>query len=257
MTTTTGEAKSRARAAVSPRLRALVAEASGTFILVFAVLAAALFGASFGQGKGGLNLGFLGVAMALGVSVFAGAAAFGRISGAHFNPAVTIGLAVGGRFPWHSVGEYVVAQILGGVFASSAVAVIAAGGGNGFLSSAVASGFASTGWGPLSPGHFSILSAFLVEVVTTGIFVTVILHVTSGAAPSALAPLAIGLTLMVVALIAIPVSNGSFNPARSVASAVWGGPLALSQLWLSLAAPTVGAVLAGMLFRWRGAREEA
>lgn len=238
-----------ARPAVSSRL---LAEAAGTFVLVFGVVGAALLAAAFDDGRGGLNVGFLGVAFALGLSVVVGAFAFANVSGAHFNPAVTIGLAVAGRFPWRLVGWYVIAQLSGGLLASTLVAAVAAGGPGDFLGRARASGFASTGWGELSPGHFSFLSAALIEVAATCVFVWVVLGVTSpGAptAPTALAPLAIGLTLTLVALVAIPVSNGSFNPARSFATALWGGGVAIEQLWMSLAAPTVGALVAGATFR--------
>ncbi|WP_106814521.1 aquaporin [Microbacterium timonense] len=235
-----------ARPAVSSRL---LAEAAGTFVLVFGVVGAALLAAAFDDGRGGLNVGFLGVAFALGLSVVVGAFAFANVSGAHFNPAVTVGLAVAGRFPWRLVGWYVIAQLSGGLAASTLVAAVAAGGPGDLLAGARASGFASTGWGELSPGHFSLLSAALIEVAATCVFVWVVLGVTSPGAPGALAPLAIGLTLTLVALVAIPVSNGSFNPARSFATAVWGGGVAMAQLWMSLAAPTVGALVAGATFR--------
>ncbi|ANJ28860.1 aquaporin [Agromyces aureus] len=227
----------------------LAAEACGTFILVFGVVGAAILAADFDSGSNGLNIGFLGVALALGLSVVVGAAAFGQVSGAHFNPAVTAGLAVAGRFRWRDVAPYVVAQIAGGLAASCLVAGVAAGGPDSFLERARASGFASTGWGALSPGGFSWASAFLVEVVATCLFVWVILGVTASSALQRVAPFAIGLTLTLVALLAIPVSNGSFNPARSIATAVWGGEEALAQLWLSIAAPTLGAVIAGVSFR--------
>ncbi|MFG6502459.1 aquaporin [Microbacterium sp. P05] len=223
----------------------LGAEALGTFSLVFGVIGAALFAAGFQDGTGGLNIGFLGVALALGLTVVGGAYAWGPISGGHFNPAVTIGIAVAGRFSWRLVAPYIVAQIVGGLAASSLLAAIAAGGPAGFFDTARHGGFASTGWGALSPGGFSLGSAFLVEVITTAVFVGVILSVTGPRGIAATAPLAIGLTLTLMALIAIPISNGSFNPARSIATAVWGGGEALGQLWMSLLAPTLGGVVAG------------
>jgi len=232
-----------ARPTVAARL---TAEAAGTAILVFSVVGAAIFGAGFDHGHAGLNLGFFGVAFALGVSVLIGSYAFGPISGGHFNPAVTIGFAVAGRHPWRGVPGYLAAQLAGGLIGSSLVVVIAAGGPDGFLAEAQADGFASTGWGPLSPGGFPLLSSFLVEVITTCVFLWVVLAVTGERSDPATAPVAIGLTLLLVALIAIPVSNGSFNPARSIATAIYGGSTALAQLWMSVVAPLVGAVIAGL-----------
>ncbi len=226
----------------------LAAEAAGTFVLVFGVIGTAVFGSAFHEGNGGLNVGFLGVALALGLSVLIGAAVFGPVSGGHFNPAVTIGLAIARRTRWRDVPGYVAAQILGGLVASTALVVIAGGGFGAFPRAAAMIGEASTGWGPLSPGGYPLLSAFLVEVITTGVLVWVILGVTSPTAPSAIAPIAIGLALTLAALVAIPISNGSFNPARSIATAVYGGPAALTELWMSLVAPVVGAAIAGATF---------
>jgi aquaporin Z len=225
----------------------LGAEALGTFVLVFGVVGVALFTAGFKEGSDGLNVGFLGVALALGISVLGAAYAWGPISGGHFNPAVTLGLAAAGRFHWSMVGGYVVAQVVGGIAASSLLAAIAAGAPDGGLAAARASGFASTGWGELSPGGFSLGSAFLTEVVTTAVLVAVILGVTGRRGTPATAPLAIGLTLTLIALVAIPVSNGSFNPARSIATAVYGGQTAIAQLWMSLLAPTLGGLGAGLI----------
>ncbi len=225
------------------------AEVAGTFVLVFGVIGTAIFAAGFGGGDGGLNVGFLGVALALGLSVLAAAYAFGPVSGGHFNPAVTLGLAVAGRFAWKDVVAYIAAQLVGAIVASTLLVAIAAGGPDGFLAKAQAGGFASTGWGELSPGGFPLLSVLLVEIVATAVLVFVILGVTSSRGAAGFAPIAIGLTLTVLALIAIPVSNGSFNPARSIATAIYGGPTALAQVWLSIVAPIVGAVLAGATFR--------
>ncbi|MCS5736127.1 aquaporin [Herbiconiux daphne] len=246
MAATTGKAPVAGGApALSSRL---LAEAAGTFVLVFGVIGAALFGAGFDKGDGGLNIGFLGVAFALGLSVLVGASAFGPVSGGHFNPAVTLGLAVGRRFAWRDVGGYIVAQIVGGLLASTLLLAIAAGGPDGFLASAQKGGFASTGWGELSPGGFPLLSALLVETITTCVFVWVILAVTGPEGNTATAPITIGLTLTLIALVAIPISNGSFNPARSIATAVYGGPVALEQLWMSVVAPILGAVIAGATY---------
>jgi aquaporin Z len=235
---------------ISPSYGArLGAELAGTFLLVFGVIGTAIFAAGFGGGQGGLNVGFLGVALALGLSVLAGAYAFGPISGGHFNPAVSIGLAVAGRFAWKDVTPYIGAQLVGGIAASTLLVAIAAGGPDGFLADAQNGGFASTGWGPLSPGGFPLVSSLLVEIIATAILVFVILGVTSARGAAGFAPIAIGLTLTLLALIAIPVSNGSFNPARSIATAIYGGPTALAQLWLSIVAPIVGALIAGATFR--------
>jgi aquaporin Z len=223
----------------------LGAEAAGTFFLVLAVIGTALFTAGFGSGEGGLNVGFLGVALALGLSVMVGAFTFGPISGGHFNPAVTLGLAAAGRFVWKDVTGYIVAQVLGGVLAASVLAVILVGGEDGLFAEAQKGGFASTGWGALSPGGFGIGSFFLTEIVTTAVFVTIVLAVTSRRGAGNLAPVAIGLALTAIALLAIPVTNGSFNPARSIATAIFGGPVALEQLWASIVAPITGGILAG------------
>lgn len=237
-------------AAASPAVFArLAAEAAGTLVLVFGVVGTALFAAGFDGGKGGLGVGFLGVAIALGLTVVVSAYAFGPVSGGHFNPAVTIGLAIAGRFPWKDVLPYILAQIVGGLVATSLLVGIAAGGPDGFLASAQKSGFVSTGWGELSPGGFGLVSALLIEVITTAVFVWVILGVTSTRAADGFAPLAIGLTLALLALIAIPVSDASFNPARSIATAVYGGPTALAQLWMSIVGPIAGAVIAGVTFK--------
>ncbi|MET0885733.1 MAG: aquaporin, partial [Mycetocola sp.] len=185
--------------------------------------------------------------LALGLTVLGGAYAWGPVSGGHFNPAVTLGVAVAGRFEWRYVGGYIVAQILGGAVASSLIAAVASGGPDSFLSKALAGGFASTGWGELSPGGFSLGSAFLIEATTTAVFVGVILGVTGPRGNQATAPLAIGLSLTLMALVAIPISNGSFNPARSIATAIYGGRAAIEQLWMSLVAPTLGAVIAGAI----------
>lgn len=237
-------------APASPAVSArLAAETVGTFILVFGVIGTALFSAGFDHGAGGLNVGYLGVALALGLSVLVSAYAFGPVSGGHFNPAVTLGLAVAGRFRWKDTVSYIAAQITGAVSATSLLAAIAAGAPGGFLANAQKSGFASTGWGALSPGGFGLASALLVEMTTTAVFVWVILGVTSARAADGFAPIAIGITLTVIALIAIPVSNASFNPARSIATAVYGGQTAVSQLWLSIVAPIVGALIAGATFK--------
>ncbi|MWB98864.1 aquaporin [Agromyces seonyuensis] len=224
----------------------LGAEVAGTFLLVFGVIGAAL-SAGFGGGEGNLNVGFLGVAFALGLSVVIGAYAFGPLSGGHFNPAVSIGLAVAGRFAWKDVLPYVVAQLVGAILGSTLLLAIFAAT-NGFDAAASFAG-ASTGYGVLSPSDSSLVTVLLVEIVATAAFLLVILGVTSSRAAAGFAPLAIGFTLTVIALVAIPLSNGSFNPARSIATAIYGGPDALGQVWLSIVAPIVGAIIAGLVGR--------
>ncbi len=226
---------------VSPTLtKRLVAEAFGTFLLVGGVIGTALFTSA--------NVGFLGVALAVGLAVMGGAYAVGHISGGHFNPAVTLGAAAAGRFAWKDVAPYIGAQILGGALASSVLFAIAADGPAGFLDDAVAGGFASNGFGEQSPSGFGLAAVIVVEVVLTAVFLTVILGVTDRRAATGFAPLAIGLTLTVIHLVAIPVSNASFNPARSIATAIYGGPDAIGQLWVFIVAPIVGALIAGATY---------
>lgn len=230
----------------------LVAEAFGTFVLVLAVISTALFAADFGTGANGtsLGVGFLGVALAVGLAVMAGAYAFGPISGGHFNPAVTFGLAAAGRFPWNRVLGYVIAQIVGGVVATTLIVLIGLFGPDGWLAAAQDGGFASNGWGRLSPGGFGMGAAMIVEALFTALFVLVILGVTHRTrGNAALAGLVIGLTLTVIHLATIPVDNTSVNPARSIATAIYGGGEALLQLWVFLVFPILGAVVAGLAYR--------
>lgn len=224
----------------------LIAELIGTFILVFGVIGTAIFAAGFAGGEGNLNVGFTGVSLALGLAVVVGAYAFGGVSGGHFNPAVTFGLAVAGRFTWREVGGYLVAQVVGAVLATSLLLIILS---TGPAFDILVFRGASTGYDELSPGGFGLWSVFLIEVVATAVFLFVILGVTSSRAPAGFAPLAIGLTLAVLAFVAIPVSNASFNPARSIATAIYGGSEALLQLWVSIVAPILGAVIAGVIYK--------
>lgn len=224
----------------------LTAELIGTFILVFGVIGTAIFAAGFAGGEGGLNVGFLGVALALGLSVVVGAYAFGPVSGGHFNPAVTFGLAVAGRFAWREVGGYLAAQLVGAILASTLLLGVLS---TGPLFDIVVFQGASTGYDELSPGGFGLLSMLLVETIATAVFLFVILGVTSVRAAAGFAPLAIGLTLTMLALVAIPVSNASFNPARSIATAIYGGGEALLQVWASIVAPILGAVIAGAVYK--------
>jgi len=218
----------------------LVAEAMGTFILVFGVFSTAIFVPADSHGTK-----LLTVALVHGMALAAGIYAFGRISGGHFNPAVTVGLAIAGRFAWKSAPAYIVAQIVGGVLASLAVLLIGASNptfniGNSFA--AVSNG---------AQGDFSITSTLVIEIIATAVFVLVILGATAvSQAAGRLAPLAISLALTFLVLLALPVSNASLNPARSIASAIFGGSIALGNLWVFIVAPLIGAVAAGLIYRF-------
>lgn len=225
----------------------LLAEASGTFLLVFGSIGAALFAADFGTSAAGtsLGIGFVGVALAFGLTVVAGAYAWGPISGGHFNPAVTLGLAAAGRFPWRDALGYIIAQIVGGAVGTSLLVLIGMFGPDGWLAARQSSGFASNGFGAQSPGGFGLGAAITAEILFTGVFVLVILGVTHATRGTPLAGLVIGLTLTLIHLATIPIDNTSVNPARSIATAIYGGVDALAQLWVFLVFPIVGALIAG------------
>jgi aquaporin Z len=231
------------------RISRLAAEAFGTFVLVFGGAGAALFASQFPTKANTLGIGYLGVALAFGLTVVGAGYAVGHLSGGHFNPAVTVGLFIAGKFPKIDVGPYIAAQILGGAIASSALAVIVGGGPAGNFHKAHMAGFASNGYGIHSPGGYNLLSVALIEVILTAIFVYVILGVTDKNAVDGFGPLAIGLTLTLIHLVAIPVDGTSVNPARSIATALYGGPAALEQLWVFILAPLAGAALAGYTHR--------
>ncbi|MDE3033030.1 MAG: aquaporin Z [Acidobacteriota bacterium] len=215
-----------------------VAEFLGTLWLVLGGCGSAVLAA----GYPGTGIGFLGVSLAFGLTVLTMAFAIGPISGCHLNPAVTLGLAVGGRFPAKDIAGYWIAQVLGAIAASAILYVIVTGNG-----SAIGS-FAANGFGEHSPGHYGLRAAFLTEVVMTFFFLMVILGSTARKASPGFAPIAIGLCLTLIHLISIPVTNTSVNPARSTGPALFVGGWALSQLWLFWVAPLVGAALAGMVF---------
>jgi aquaporin Z len=219
----------------------LVAEFFGTFWLVLGGCGSAVLAASFPE----LGIGFLGVAIAFGLTLLTMAFAIGHISGCHLNPAVSIGLAAGGRFPARELPGYIIAQVVGGL-AGAGVLFLIASGQAGFD---VHAGFASNGYGEHSPGGFSLQAALICEVVMTMMFLVIILGATDSRAPAALAPVAIGLGLTLIHLIGIPVTNTSVNPARSTGPALFVGGWALSQLWLFWVAPILGAVLAGFAYR--------
>lgn len=230
----------------------LLAEAAGTFLLVFGSISAALFAADFGGSENGtsLGIGFVGVALAFGLTVVAGAYAWGPISGGHFNPAVTLGLAAAGRFPWKDSVGYIIAQVAGGAVGTSVIVLIGLFGPEGWLAAAQSGGFASNGFGDHSPGGFGLGAAITTEIIFTAIFVLVILGVTHATRGTpAMAGLVIGLTLTLIHLATIPIDNTSVNPARSIATAIYGGGDALAQLWVFLVFPIVGALIAGFAHR--------
>ena len=222
--------------------RKLAAEFIGTFWLVLGGCGAAVLAA----GVPDVGIGYAGVALAFGLTVVTGAYAFGHISGAHFNPAITVGVWAAGRFPSKDVVPYVAVQVIGGIAAAAVLYVIASGHA-GFDAGA---GFAANGYGAHSPQGYSLEAALVCEVVMTFMFLIVILGATSQKAPPGFAPLAIGLTLTLIHLISIPVTNTSVNPARSTAVALFQGTWAIQQLWLFWLAPIVGGALAGLAQRW-------
>ncbi|MCJ7858748.1 aquaporin Z [Corynebacterium kalidii] len=232
-----------------PMSKRLWAEFLGTFWLVFGGCGSAVLAAKvIAQDSGGtvnMGIGFVGVALAFGLTVVTAAYAVGHISGGHFNPAVTLGCALARRVEWSVVVPYWVAQVVGATVAGAVLWVVADGK-NGF--SASESGFATNGYGDLSPDGYSLAAVALTEVVLTAVFLWVILGVTSKKAPAGFAPLAIGLALTLIHLISIPVSNTSVNPARSLGVAWFAGGDALGQVWLFLVAPLVGAAVAGVSY---------
>jgi len=232
--------------------RKLAAEFFGTFWLVFGGCGAALYAAGFPT----VGIGFIGVAFAFGLTVLTMAYAVGPISGGHFNPAVSLGLAVAGRFQWAHLIGYWIAQIVGGLVAAVLLYLIASGK-TGFAIGAGPGAFATNGYDALSPGGYSLVAAFVAEVVLTAAFLMVILGSTSKAAAAGFAPLAIGLCLTLIHLISIPIDNTSVNPARSLAMAVFAGAGPLSQLWLFIVAPLIGGALGAVLWRYLLAPGEA
>jgi aquaporin Z len=223
----------------------LLAEMFGTFWLVLGGCGSAVLAASFAGPVHGLGIGFFGVALAFGLTVLTMAFAVGHISGCHLNPAVSVGLVVAGRFPARDLLPYIVAQVIGAAIGAFVLSQIATGK-PGF--DLVASGFATNGYGDHSPGGYSMMAAFLCEVVMTGFFLFVILGATDARAPAGFAPIAIGLCLTLIHLISIPVTNTSVNPARSTGPALFVGGEAISQLWLFWLAPIIGAVIAGIIY---------
>jgi aquaporin Z len=233
----------------------LTAEFLGTFWLVLGGCGSAVLAANFGGDGNPLGIGFVGVSLAFGLTVLTGAYAFGHISGGHFNPAVSLGLWAGGRFPAKDLLPYIVAQVLGGIAAAFILLQIAKGGGGFAIDPTAAGAFATNGYDALSPGGYTVAAAFLCEVVLTAFFLIVIMGSTHKNAPTGFAPIAIGLALTLIHLISIPVTNTSVNPARSTAVAVFAGSGQLGQLWLFWVAPILGALIGGMLYGWLGRDE--
>ncbi len=222
-------------------MKKLAAEVFGTFWLVLGGCGAAVLATGYPD----VGIGFLGVALAFGLTVLTMAYAVGHLSGGHFNPAVTVGLAVAGRFNWGSVPGYVVAQLVGSVLAAAVLYLIATG-----KADAVIGGFASNGYGEHSPGKYSLFAALITEVVLTAFFLIVILGATSKRAPAGFAPIAIGLALTLIHLVSVPVTNASVNPARSTGVALFAeGGWALPQLWLFWLAPLAGAAIGAVIYQ--------
>jgi aquaporin Z len=227
--------------------RRFAAELIGTFWLVFGGCGTAVISAGFPK----VGVGLLGVALAFGLTLLTMAFTIGTISGCHINPAVTIGLWAGKRFPGGEVLPYIVAQVIGGILASTVLYVIASGAA-GFD---VSAGFAANGYGDHSPGGYSLGAAFVAEVVLTFMFLIVILGSTDKRVPVGFAPIPIGLVLTLIHLISIPITNTSVNPARSTGPALFVGGWALGQLWLFWVAPIAGAAIGGFFYNWLGAQE--
>ena len=224
-----------------PLGKRLYAEFLGTGWLVLGGCGSAVLAAAFPQ----LGIGFLGVALAFGLTVLTMAYAVGPVSGGHFNPAVTVGLALGGRFPMREIVPYVVAQVVGGIAGAAILYVIATG-----KAGAEIGSFATNGYGDHSPGKYALGSCLVSEVVLTMMFLFVIMGSTHGKAPAGFAPIAIGLALTLIHLISIRVTNTSVNPARSTGPALFVGGWALAQLWLFWVAPLIGGAAGGFIYRW-------
>ncbi|GAA0294227.1 aquaporin Z [Rhodovulum strictum] len=221
-------------------IKKLSAEFFGTFWLVFGGCGSAVLAAGFPD----LGIGFVGVSIAFGLTVMTMAYAVGHISGGHFNPAVSLGLALGGRFGWGELLPYWVAQVVGGLAAAVVLYLIASG-----AAGWTPGGFASNGYGTLSPGGYGMFAALLAEIVLTAAFLIIILGSTSARAPAGFAPIAIGLGLTLIHLVSIPVTNTSVNPARSTAVAVFAETGALGQLWLFWVAPLIGAAIGALIWK--------
>jgi len=221
-------------------MKKYLAEFIGTFWLVFGGCGSALLAAAFP----GVGIGLVGVSFAFGLTVLTIAYSLGHVSGAHLNPAVTVGLWVGGRVQTADVLPYIAAQILGGIVAAGFLYLIVTGNGSSIGS------FAANGYGEHSPGHYNLIAAFITELVMTFMFLLIILGATDEKAPKGFAGIAIGLALTLIHLVSIPVTNTSVNPARSISQALFVGSWAIAQLWLFIVVPLIGAVLAGIVYKY-------
>lgn len=233
-----------AREKIMALSKRLLAEFFGTFWLVFGGCGSAILSAAFPQ----VGIGFLGVAFAFGLTVLTMAYAIGHISGCHLNPAVSVGLCVGGRFPAKDLLPYIVVQVIGAIIATGVLYVIA----SGKAGFDLAAGFAANGYGEHSPGGYSLIAGFVAEFVMTAFFLLVIMGATDKRAPQGFAPIAIGLCLTLIHLVDIPITNASVNPARSTGPAIFVGGWALNQLWLFWIAPIIGAAIGGIVYRLIG-----
>jgi aquaporin Z len=231
-----------------PLSKKVAAEFIGTFWLVLGGCGSAVLAAAFPN----VGIGLLGVALAFGLTVVTMAFAIGHVSGCHLNPAITFGLAIGGRHPAKEILPYWVAQVAGGIIAAAVLVYIASGNG----SDPLAAGLAANGYAEHSPGHYSMAAGFVTEVVMSAIFLFVIMGATDKRAPSGFAPLAIGLTLTLIHLISIPVTNTSVNPARSTGPALFVQGWALSQLWMFWVAPLLGGALGALMYRYAALEKE-
>ena len=229
-------------------MKVYFAESVGTFWLVLGGCGSAVLAAAFPE----VGIGLLGVSLAFGLTVLTMAYAIGHISGCHLNPAVSIGLWAGGRFPANKLAPYIIAQVIGGLIGGGVLYLIA----SGQADFDVTAGFASNGYGEHSPGGYSMQAALITEVVMTMMFILVILGATDKRAPAGMAPLAIGLCLTLIHLISIPVTNTSVNPARSTGVALFAGDWAVSQLWMFWVAPIIGALLGAAIYKFIGSAEE-
>ncbi len=230
-------------------MKKYIAECLGTFWLVLGGCGSAVLAAGFPE----VGIGLLGVSFAFGLTVLTMAYAIGHISGCHLNPAVSVGLYVGGRFPANQLLPYIIAQVIGALIAGGVLFLIA----SGQAGFDVTAGFASNGYGEHSPGGYTLTAALITEVVMTMMFLLVILGSTDHRAPAGLAPIAIGLCLTLIHLISIPVTNTSVNPARSTGVAFFVGDWAVAQLWLFWVAPIIGAILGATIYKYIGSEDEA
>lgn len=229
-------------------MKKYVAESIGTFWLVLGGCGSAVLAAAFPE----VGIGLLGVSLAFGLTVLTMAYAIGHISGCHLNPAVSVGLWAGGRFPANQLLPYIVAQVIGGLLGGGVLYLIA----TGQVGFDVTSGFASNGYGIHSPGGYSMTAALIAEVVMTMMFIIVIMGATDNRAPAGMAPIAIGLCLTLIHLISIPVTNTSVNPARSTGVALYAGDWAISQLWMFWVAPIIGAIIGAVIYKYIGGEDE-